>query len=267
MLNNLQRMSHKGELIFLGSGTSQGIPVIGCYCSVCDSANPRDNRTRSSVHIHFPELSLHIDTGPDFRLQMLREKLTHIDAVLFTHEHQDHIAGLDDVRPIIFRVNKELALYGQERVLNRVKKAFHYAFETLPYPGAPRFATTTIKPGKSFSINGIQITPIGLNHGNLPILGYRIGDVAYLTDVNYIPHEAEQQLTGLNYLILDALHRKLHHSHFNLDQAITWAKRINAKHTYFIHMSHYMGKHEEVERELPERIYLSYDGLRIPVNI
>ena len=188
MLNNLQRMSHKGELIFLGSGTSQGIPVIGCYCSVCDSANPRDNRTRSSVHIHFPELSLQIDTGPDFRLQMLREKLTHIDAVLFTHEHQDHIAGLDDVRPIIFRVNKELALYGQERVLNRVKKAFHYAFETLPYPGAPRFATTTIKPGKSFSINGIQITPIGLNHGNLPILGYRIGDVAYLTDVNYIPH-------------------------------------------------------------------------------
>ena len=267
MLNNLQRMSQKGELIFLGSGTSQGVPVIGCYCSVCVSADPRDDRTRSSVHIDFPELSLQIDTGPDFRLQMLREKLTHIDAVLFTHEHQDHIAGLDDVRPIIFRVNKELALYAQQRVLNRVKKAFHYAFETLPYPGAPRFATTTIKPGKSFSINGIQITPIGLNHGNLPILGYRIGDVAYLTDVNDIPHESEHQLLGLNYLILDALHRKLHHSHFNLDQAIAWAKRINAKHTYFIHMSHYMGKHEEVERELPESIYLSYDGLRIPVNI
>jgi phosphoribosyl 1,2-cyclic phosphate phosphodiesterase len=126
---------------------------------------------------------------------------------------------------------------------------------------------TSIEPGKPFSINGIQITPIGLNHGNLPILGYRIGDVAYLTDVNDIPHESEHQLLGLNYLILDALHRKLHHSHFNLDQAIAWAKRINAKHTYFIHMSHYMGKHEEVERELPESIYLSYDGLRIPVNI
>ena len=267
MLNNLQRMSQKGELIFLGSGTSQGVPVIGCYCSVCDSADPRDNRTRSSVHISFPELSLQIDTGPDLRLQMLREKLTHIDAVLFTHEHQDHIAGLDDVRPIIFRVNKELALYGQQRVLNRVKKAFHYAFEKHPYPGAPRFVMTPIEAGKTFSINGIKITPIGLNHGNLPILGYRIGDVAYLTDVNDIPHESELQLVGLKYLILDALHRKLHHSHFNLDQAITWAKRINSKHTYFIHMSHYMGKHEEVERELPESIYLSYDGLRIPVNI
>ena len=259
-------MSQKGELIVLGSGTSQGVPVIGCTCSVCDSADTRDNRTRSSVHINFPELSLQIDTGPDFRLQMLREKLTHIDAVLFTHEHQDHIAGLDDVRPIIFRENKELALYGQERVLNRIKKAFHYAFETHPYPGAPRFITTTIEADTSFLINGVQITPIGLNHGKLPILGYRIGDVAYLTDVNDISNEAEHQLVGLKYLILDALHRKPHHSHFNLDQAITWAKRINASHTYFIHMSHYMGRHEDVERELPESMHLSYDGLRIPVN-
>ena len=267
MLNNLQRMSQKGELIFLGSGTSQGVPVIGCTCSVCDSSDPRDNRTRSSVHIHFPELSLQIDTGPDFRLQMLREKLNHIDAVLFTHEHQDHIAGLDDVRPIIFRLDKEMALYGQERVLNRIKKAFHYAFEPQPYPGAPRFTTTTITPNTPFTINGIEVIPIGVNHGKLPILGYRIGDVAYLTDVNAISNEAEHQLVGLKYLILDALHRKPHHSHFNLDQAIMWAKRINASHTYFIHMSHYMGKHEDVERQLPESMHLSYDGLRIPVNI
>lgn len=260
-------MSQTGELIFLGSGTSQGVPVIGCECSVCQSADPRDRRTRSSVHIHFPEASLQIDTGPDFRTQMLREQLVHVDAVLFTHEHQDHIAGLDDVRPIIFRLDKEMALYGQERVLNRIKKAFHYAFEPQPYPGAPRFTTTTITPNTPFTINGIEVIPIGVNHGNLPILGYRIGDTAYFTDVNGIPEAALEQLKGCNYLILDALHRKVHHSHFNLEQAISWAKEINAKHTYFIHMSHYMGKHEDVERELPERMHLSYDGLRLPVTL
>ena len=260
-------MSQTGALIFLGSGTSQGVPVIGCECSVCQSADPRDRRTRSSVHLHFPEASLQIDTGPDFRTQMLREQLVHVDAVLFTHEHQDHIAGLDDVRPIIFRLDKEMALYGQERVLNRIKKAFHYAFEPQPYPGAPRFTTTTITPNTPFTINGIEVIPIGVNHGNLPILGYRIGDTAYLTDVNGIPEAALEQLKGCNYLILDALHRKVHHSHFNLEQAISWAKEINAKHTYFIHMSHYMGKHEDVERELPERMHLSYDGLRLPVTL
>ena len=258
-------MSQAGELIVLGSGTSQGVPVIGCSCAVCVSNDPKDHRTRSSIHLHFPELSLQVDTGPDFRTQMLREKLMHVDAVLFTHEHQDHIAGLDDVRPIIFRVNKEMALYGQERVLNRIKKAFHYAFEVQSYPGAPRFNTTLIKPGHDFKINGVKIIPIGVNHGSLPILGYRIGDIAYLTDVNGIPNEAMSHLSGLNYLILDALHRKAHHSHFNLDQAIEWADRINAKQTYFIHMSHYMGIHEEVSHELPKGMHLSYDGLRLPV--
>lgn len=258
-------MSQAGELIVLGSGTSQGVPVIGCSCAVCVSNDSKDHRTRSSIHIHFPELSLQVDTGPDFRTQMLREKLMHVDAVLFTHEHQDHIAGLDDVRPIIFRVNKEMALFGQERVLNRIKKAFHYAFEVQSYPGAPRFNTTTIEPGKAFEINGVEIIPIGVNHGTLPILGYRIGDIAYLTDVNGIPDEAMSQLSGLSYLILDALHRKVHHSHFNLDQAIEWAKRINAKQTYFIHMSHYMGTNEEVAHELPDGMHLSYDGLRLPV--
>ncbi len=259
-------MSQTGELIVLGSGTSQGVPVIGCECSVCTSPDPRDTRTRSSIHVHFPEVSLQIDTGPDFRTQMLREQLSHIDAVLFTHEHQDHIAGLDDVRPIIFRLNKEMALYGQERVLNRIKKAFHYAFESQPYPGAPRFATTTIVPGIAFKVNGIEIMPIGVNHGNLPILGYRIGDMAYITDVNDIPEDAMKHLKGCKHLILDALHRKMHHSHFNLEQAISWAKRINAAQTYFIHMSHYMGRHEEVERELPESMQLSYDGLRLSVE-
>ena len=260
-------MSQRGELIFLGSGTSQGVPVIGGDCEVCVSKDVRDNRTRSSVHIQFAGLSLQIDTGPDFRTQMLREGLTHVDAVLFTHEHQDHVAGLDDVRPIIFRVHKEMALFGQQRVLDGIKKAFDYAFKAQPYPGAPSFTTTSIEAELAFTINGVEVLPLGINHGNLPILGYRIGDTAYLTDVNDIPDEAMEQLSGLNYLILDALHSKEHYSHFNLTQAIEWATKIGARHTYFIHMSHYMGKHEDVEKELPEGMQLSFDGLRIPVTI
>jgi phosphoribosyl 1,2-cyclic phosphate phosphodiesterase len=257
-------MDQKAELIVMGSGTSQGIPVIGCDCRVCKSTDPRDKRTRSSVHFILDGLHVQVDTGPDFRTQMLREELGEVDAVLFTHEHQDHIAGLDDVRPMIFRTGNAMEIYGQQRVLDRIRKAFHYAFETQPYPGAPRIETNVIDESASFKIGEIEILPIPVLHGKLPILGYRIGKMAYITDVNHIDESIRlERLQNLDVLFLDALHHKVHYSHYTLEQAIETAKLIGAKTTYFIHMSHYMGTHEETQKQLPEGMYLSYDGMRI----
>lgn len=207
-------------------------------------------------------VSIQIDAGPDFRTQMLREGLSDIDAVLFTHEHQDHIAGLDDVRPIIFRTGKAMAIYGQPRVIDRIKKAFHYAFEPQPYPGAPRLDAYELDE-TDFHISGVEISPIPIIHGQLPIFGYRIGKLAYLTDTNDIPERSMELLENLDVLIIDALHHKTHYSHYTLEEAIAVAKQIGAKKTYFIHMSHYMGTHEDVSAVLPESMYLSYDGLKI----
>lgn len=258
-------MDQKGQIIILGSGTSQGIPVIGCDCDVCTSTNPKDKRTRSSIHIKLKNKNLQIDTGPEFRVQMLRENLSDVDAVLFTHEHQDHIAGLDDVRPMIFRSGNAMQIYGQDRVLARIRKAFHYAFEMQPYPGAPRIETNMIPEDATlFEVEGIQVQPIPVLHGKLPILGYRIGSMAYITDVNHIDKNViSERLGGLDLLIIDALHHKNHYSHYTLEQAMEMAKTIGAKQTYFIHMSHYMGTHEETEEQLPENMRLTYDGLKL----
>ena len=259
----MQRMDQLGELIVMGSGTSQGVPVIGCDCKVCNSTDSRDKRTRSSIHLILGQLHLQIDTGPDFRTQMLRENLADVDAVLFTHEHQDHIAGLDDVRPMIFRSGNAMQIYGQQRVLDRIRKAFHYAFETQPYPGAPRIETNSVDK-EVFKINGVEVLPIPVLHGQLPILGYRIGKMAYITDVNHIDEAViDERLGNLDVIFLDALHHKVHYSHYTLEQAIEVAQRIGAKKTYFIHMSHYMGNHEETQASLPKGMHLSYDGMRI----
>jgi len=255
-------MSKKsGTLYFLGTGTSQGVPVIGCSCEVCTSSDPKDHRSRSSAHIIYNGVHLQIDTGPDFRQQMLNVGLTHVDAVLFTHEHQDHIAGLDDTRPIIFRTGNEMLIYGQQRVINRIKKVYDYAFEPQPYPGAPRIQATPVEDGQKFSVNGVTIQSLPVIHGRLPILGYRIGGLAYLTDTNHIPEPTYELLEGLDVLVIDALHHRDHFSHYTLEQAVEQAKKIGAKRTFFIHMSHYMGLHETISRELPENMYLSYDGL------
>lgn len=254
-------------MIFMGTGTSQGVPVIGCNCEVCTSKDPRDQRTRSSVHFSFEHAHIQIDTGPDFRNQMLREQLAEVDAVFFTHEHQDHIAGLDDVRPMIFRTKKPMPLYAQERVINRIKKAFHYAFEENPYPGAPKLDTYSIDDTPIVEINGLQIVPVPVFHGKLPILGYRIGDTAYITDVKTVPDASLKLLHGLKTLVFDALHDYPHQSHCTLDEAIEWAKIIGAEKTYFLHLSHHMGTHEATEQRLPEGMFVAYDGLRLTVTL
>lgn len=265
MVNYIQRMDQTGQIIILGSGTSQGIPVIGCDCSVCSSKDSKDKRTRSSIHIILNNKNLQIDTGPEFRVQMLREGLCDVDAVLFTHEHQDHIAGLDDVRPMIFRSGKAMQIYGQERVLDRIRKAFHYAFEKQPYPGAPTLETNSIaEDAERIEVEGIFIQPIPVLHGQLPILGYRIGSMAYITDVNHIDDQViTSRLKDLDLLIIDALHHKNHYSHYTLEQAMEMAEKIGAKQTYFIHMSHYMGTHQQTEKQLPEHMHLTYDGLKL----
>ena len=257
-------MSKKnGRLHFLGTGTSQGIPVIGCKCDTCLSNNPKDKRFRSSVHVIYKDIHIQIDTGPDFRTQLLNNKITNVDAVLFTHEHQDHIAGLDDVRPIIFKTGLAMPIYAQNRVIDRIRKVYDYAFIKQPYPGAPRIVLHTINNSSPFSINGVEVRPVPLIHGQLPILGYRIGKMAYLTDTNSIPDESMNLLCDLDLLILDALHHSKHFSHFTLEQALLQAEKIGAKQTYFIHMSHQMGTHDSVEEGLPRGMNLAYDGLEI----
>lgn len=256
----------RGTLHFLGTGTSQGVPIIGCECEVCQSSDPKDNRSRSSVHVVYKGVHLQIDTGPDFRSQMLREKLSRVDAVLFTHEHQDHIAGLDDTRPIIFQTGKSMQIYGQSRVVDRIKKVYDYAFEEQPYPGAPRIDAHIIDEHCSFRVEDAEIIPLPIIHGRLPILGFRIGDMAYLTDTNQIPESTMELLKGLDILVLDALHHRDHFSHYTLEQAVEKANEIGAKKTYFIHMSHYMGRHQDVEKTLKAGHHLAYDGLKIQFN-
>lgn len=264
----MQNSDQFGHLVFLGTGTSQGIPVIGCECEVCASSDPRDSRSRSSLYVRVANKAFLIDCGPDFRSQMLANNLTHIDAVLLTHEHQDHIAGMDDLRPIIFRTGKPIHIYGQTRTLNRVQKVFDYAFSVQPYPGAPRFELHAIEDEScSIAIGEVQVQPIPVMHGKLPILGYRIGQMAYLTDTNGIPKASLALLQDLDVLILDALHHRDHYSHFTLEQAVSCAQQVGAKRTYFIHASHEMGSHEANSSTLPNGMFISYDGLALDFEL
>jgi phosphoribosyl 1,2-cyclic phosphate phosphodiesterase len=249
------------RIIILGTGTSQGVPVIGCTCEVCTSSDPRDNRLRTSAFIETKEANLLIDCGPDFRQQMLREGIDRVDGVLITHAHQDHIAGLDDLRSFIFRQNKPMPIYAEENVVHTIKQRFAYAFSENPYPGAPTFAMHTIQPG-TLHIEGVEIEAIRVQHGKLAIVGFRVGHFAYLTDVNHIDHEAESHLQNLDVLVLDALHHRPHHSHFNVHQALDEIARLQPEKAYLTHISHHMGLHGEMEEQLPENVHLGYDGLR-----
>jgi phosphoribosyl 1,2-cyclic phosphate phosphodiesterase len=248
------------KITILGTGTSQGIPVMACECTVCSSINPKDKRLRVSVLIETQDATLVIDCGPDFRQQMLRENVKKLDGVLITHDHQDNVAGLDDLRSYIFRQQRPMPIYAEENVVHALKQRFAYAFSTSPYPGAPVFNVHTIQPG-TLHIEGEQVEAIRVQHGKLPILGFRIGNFAYLTDVNRIDDVAASRLQGLDVLILDALHHRPHHSHFNLNQALAEVKRLQPEKTYLTHISHSMGLHSEIEQELPENVYLAYDGL------
>ncbi|HEY3429792.1 MAG TPA: MBL fold metallo-hydrolase [Cyclobacteriaceae bacterium] len=250
------------KVTFLGTGTSQGVPVIGCTCEVCRSLDYRDKRLRTSIHLEIDGQSLIIDTGPDFRQQMLRENINKLDAVIFTHAHRDHTAGLDDVRAYNFLQNMIMPVYGTSETLNQLKADFAYIFEPDGYPGLPKLDLRTITEN-IFSINNIPITPLPVLHLRLPVLGFRIGDFSYITDANKIPDPTHEKLKGTKVLVINALQKEQHISHFNLKEAIEVVKIINPEKAYFTHISHKMGLHAEVCKELPSNIALATDGLQI----
>lgn len=250
------------KAIFLGTGTSQGVPVIGCTCEVCNSLDFRNKRFRSSIYFDLGDLSLVVDTGPDFRSQILSAGIDHLDAVLFTHEHKDHTAGLDDIRPFNFAQKKDMPIFARKPVLEQIKREFAYVFSSKKYPGVPQIEPVEITD-QPFTIQGHTITPIPVLHYKLPVLGFRIGDFTYITDANFIPDESKELIKGSKVIVLNALQKESHISHFTLNEAIEMAKELGAENTYFTHISHKLGLHSEVEKDLPPGIALAYDGLEV----
>jgi phosphoribosyl 1,2-cyclic phosphate phosphodiesterase len=250
---------------FLGTGTSQGVPVIACSCEVCTSLDYRDKRLRTSIHVSIDNQSFIIDTGPDFRQQMLRERIPRVDAVLFTHAHRDHTAGLDDVRAYNFLQEMDMPVYGTQPVLDQLKIEYAYAFSDFKYPGIPRLLLNEIK-NKAFTVNGVHITPLPVMHMKLPVLGFRLNNFSYITDANFIPEETYDLLKDTEVLVLNALQQEKHISHFNLDEAIKVVDHIKPKKAYFTHISHKLGKHAPIERKLPAHISLAYDGLQLTLR-
>ena len=252
------------KITFLGTGTSQGVPVIGCSCEVCTSLDFRDKRLRSSIQIEISQRSFVVDTGPDFRQQMLRERVRRIDAILFTHAHRDHTAGLDDVRAYNFLQQMDMPVYGRQEVLDQLKIEYAYAFNKESYPGIPRLLLNFID-SKPFSIDGVDIIPLEVLHLKMSVLGFRFGNFSYITDANFIPDETIEKLKGTEILVLNALQRNPHISHFNLEEALAMVDRIKPAKTYFTHISHNLGLHADVSKELPPDVMLSYDGLQLEV--
>ena len=252
------------RITFLGTGTSQGVPIIACDCEVCKSRDEKDKRLRSSIMIEDGDDIFVIDTGPDFRQQMLRENVQNLTAVIYTHEHKDHLGGMDDVRAFNFMLKKDINLYATERVQMALKNDYHYAFADFKYPGVPLVNLVTID-SKPFVINSTKFIPIEVVHHKLPVLGFRIKDFAYITDANYISEKEKQKLKGVKTLVLNALRRKEHISHFTLEEAIDLMNEIKPEKGYFTHISHQLGTHADVSKELPSFVELGYDGLRIEV--
>jgi phosphoribosyl 1,2-cyclic phosphate phosphodiesterase len=250
------------KITFLGTGTSQGVPVIACDCNVCLSADPLDKRLRTSILLETDENTLIIDAGPDFRQQMLREHITKLDAILLTHEHKDHIAGLDDVRAFNYKSQDAIDIYSEERVQKVIKKEFSYVFSEYQYPGIPKMRLNPI-PEHNFNIKNIPIIPVRVFHYRLPVYGFRIGNFAYITDANYVPEESKELLYGVKYLVINALRKEKHISHFSLREAIDFIREISPKKAFITHISHQMGLHAEVSKELPPEIMLAYDGLSL----
>lgn len=250
------------KITFLGTGTSQGVPVIGCHCEVCQSLDFHDQRSRASVLVSTEDTQFVIDTGPDFRQQMLRERVDRLDAVLFTHEHKDHTAGLDDVRSFNFLQKKDMPVYGRPSVLEQLKREFAYIFAEKKYPGVPSVALHEIT-SEPFILNDIEITPIEVMHHKLPVFGFRMKDFTYITDANYISETEKDKIRGSKVLVINALQKEPHISHFTLDQSIALMEEIKPENGYFTHVSHKLGLHDTINRELPDYASLAWDGLSI----
>lgn len=248
------------KITFLGTGTSQGVPVIACNCNVCCSDNPKDKRLRSSVMVHVDDLSIIIDCGPDFRQQMLRENVTDLDAILFTHAHKDHTGGLDDIRAFNYLNKRPMDIYAEDIVYQSLQQEYAYVFAKERYPGVPEVTYHNITKDE-FEIKGVKITPIRAFHHLLPVLGFRIGNFVYLIDVNAIPEEEKEKLKNADCIVISGLRKTKHISHFSLPEAVSLLKEMKPVKGYITHISHQMGLHESVNNELPESIELSYDGL------
>lgn len=250
------------KITFLGTGTSQGIPVITCKCAVCTSKDFKDKRLRTSVLIETEDKTIVIDSGPDFRYQMLRAEANDLDAILFTHEHKDHVAGMDDIRPFNYMLHKDIDVFASPRVQEALRREFSYIFTNVQYFGLPRINMNTITDA-SFNIGASRITPLKVMHYKLPIHGFRIGDFSYITDAKTVPDETMEKLKGTRVLVVNALQHSDHISHFNLREALDFAGQVNAEQTYLTHISHNLGRHEEVEKDLPAGVSLAYDTLSI----
>jgi phosphoribosyl 1,2-cyclic phosphate phosphodiesterase len=252
------------KITFLGTGTSQGVPVITCGCEVCTSVNPRDKRLRTSILLETGDKTIVIDSGPDFRYQMLRAGVKDLDAIVYTHEHKDHIAGLDDIRPFNYLLNKNIDIYASLRVQQALEREFHYIFSGVKYFGIPQINIHTIA-SEPFNIGVTTFVPLDIMHYKLPILGFRIGDFTYVTDAKTISKETVEKIKGTKILVVNALQIEQHISHFTYQEAIAFAELIGAEHTYFTHISHNLGLHEVIEQDLPDHISLAYDGLTLEV--
>jgi phosphoribosyl 1,2-cyclic phosphate phosphodiesterase len=250
------------KISFLGTGTSTGIPMIACGCVVCTSPDKKDKRLRTSIMVESENTRIVIDTTPDFRYQMLRENVKHLDAVLFTHPHKDHIAGLDDVRAFNFFQGQPMQVYANQMTIDALMREFAYAFADKKYPGVPSLDLNTIVLD-TFTIGDIEITPIEVWHMKMPVFGFRFGDFTYITDANRIEKDEKEKIKGSKVLVVNALRKEKHISHYNLDEAIDLALELKVPEAYFTHISHQLGKHEETEKRLPKGIHLAYDGLKL----
>jgi phosphoribosyl 1,2-cyclic phosphate phosphodiesterase len=252
----------KIEATFLGTGTSQGVPVVACDCDVCQSSDMRDKRLRSSLLLTINNLIFVIDAGPDFRQQMLREQVKSLRAILLTHEHVDHIFGLDDIRSYNWIQKNPMEIYAEERVQEAIKRIFHYVFAEHKYPGIPKMQLKDVS-GIPFAIEGIDFIPIRCWHHKLPVYGFRVGDLTYITDTNFIEDKELEKVKGTKTLIINALRKEKHLSHFNLEEALKVIEKVQPNKAYFTHISHAFGKYNTIMNELPENVFLAYDGLKL----